>query len=120
MNYSYVMGIDDADELNNKGFIIQKMGNDYGISFSDNKSKIYEDFICRRLSNGFWNEYLGREKVFIFKFEDGSIKRYGLDSKNYDEILNLCRKFANYEFESIEKMLRDNEYYYNVYFKNQD
>lgn len=117
MNYSYVMGIDNVDELKKKGFTITKIGNSYGVSFSDDNSKTFEDFICKNLLNGYWNEYLGKEKVFIFKFENGSIKKYILDSSNYDEILNLCRKFAEYDFESIEKMLKDNEFYYEKYFK---
>ena len=117
MNYSYVMAVDNIEELNNNDFLIQQLGDDYGVSFSDDKKSFFEDFICRNLANGFWNEYIGKEKVFIFKFDDGSIKKYTLNSENENEILNLCRKFANCNFESIEKMLKDNEYYYEKYYK---
>ena len=118
MNYSYVMGIPDINELRENGFNIKIYGENYGISFSDDKIKIFEEFICKNLQNGFWNEYLGKEKVFIFKSENSEIKRYVLNNDNEEEILNLCSKFADYKFESITKMLNDNEFYLDTYFKN--
>ncbi len=118
MNYSYVMGITDINELRENGFNIKIYGENYGISFSDDKIKIFEEFICKNLQNGFWNEYLGKEKVFIFKSENSEIKRYVLNNDNEEEILNLCSKFAEYKFESITKMLKDNEFYLDTYFKN--
>ena len=118
MNYSYVMGITDIDDLRKNGFYIKIYGENYGISFPDDKIKIFEEFICKNLQNGFWNEYLGKEKVFIFKSENSEIKRYVLNNDNEEEILNLCSKFANYKFESITKMLNDNEFYLDTYFKN--
>mgnify|MGYP000010586641 CR=1 FL=1 len=117
MNYSYVMGVVDIEELKQKGFTVKEYGKNYGVSFEDNKIKIFEDFICKKLQNGFWNEYLGNEKVFIFKFENGELKRYILNNENEKEILNLCSEFAKYEFDSIEKMLKDNEFYAKTYFK---
>ena len=118
MNYSYVMGITDIDDLRKNGFNIKIYGENYGISFPDDKIKIFEEFICKNLKNGFWNEYLGKEKVFIFKFENGEIKRYVLNDENEEEILNLCSKFAEYKFESITKMLKVNKFYLETYFKN--
>ena len=118
MNYSYVMGIPDINELRENGFNIKTYGENYGISFPDDKIKIFEEFICKNLQNGFWNEYLGKEKVFIFKSENSEIKRYVLNNDNEEEILNLCSKFADYKFESITKMLNDNEFYLDAYFKN--
>ena len=118
MNYSYVMGIPDINELRENGFNIKIYGENYGISFSDDKIKIFEEFICKNLQNGFWNEYLGKEKVFIFKSENSEIKRYVLNNDNEEEILNLCSKFAEYKFESITKMLKDNKFYLETYFKN--
>ena len=118
MNYSYVMGIPDINELRENGFNIKTYGENYGISFPDDKIKIFEEFICKNLQNGFWNEYLGKEKVFIFKSENSEIKRYVLNNDNEEEILNLCSKFAEYKFESITKMLKDNKFYLETYFKN--
>ena len=74
MNYSYVMGIDNIYKLKENGFEVKSYGNNYGISFSSDKIEMFENFICENLQNGFWNEYLGKEKVFIFKFNDGRIK----------------------------------------------
>ena len=118
MNYSYVMGVADIQKLKENGFNIKTYGESYGVSFSDDKIKIFEEFIYKNLQNGFWNEYLGKEKVFIFKFENGKIKRYVLNNENEEEILNLCSKFAEYKFESITKMLKDNKFYLETYFKN--
>ena len=39
-------------------------------------------------------------------------------NSNEDEILKLCREFANTNFESIDKMLRDNEFYKESYYKD--
>ena len=117
MNYSYVMGIENIDKLKESNFEIKPYGNNYGISFSSDKIEVFENFIFETLKNGFWNEYLGEEKVFIFKFDDGKIKRYVLNKYNEKEILNLCQQFANCEFESIDKMLRDNKFYAETYYK---
>ena len=118
MNYSYVMGVADIQKLKENGFNIKTYGESYGVSFSDDKIKIFEEFIYKNLQNGFWNEYLGKEKVFIFKFENGKIKRYVLNNENEEEILNLCSKFADNNFESITKMLKNNKFYLETYFKN--
>ena len=118
INYSYVMGIDNINKLQENNFEIKSYGNNYGISFSSDKIEMFENFIFETLQNGFWNEYLGKEKVFIFKFNDGKIKRYVLNKENEKEILNLCQEFADCKFESIDKMLRDNDFYAETYFKN--
>ena len=43
-------------------------------------------------------------------------RKYVIDEK-FKEILKLCCEFADYEFESIEKMLRSNSFYAETYFK---
>ena len=118
MNYSYIMGIKDIKSLRENGFNIKTYGENYGVSFTDDQIKIFEEFICKNLQNGFWNEYLGKEKIFIFKFETGEIKRYVLNIQNEKEILKLCSKFADNNFESITKMLKNNKFYLETYFKN--
>lgn len=117
MNYSYIMGISNIDKLQENNFEIKPYGNNYGISFSSDKIEMFENFIFETLQNGFWNEYLGKEKVFIFKFNDGKIRRYVLSKDNEKEILDLCEEFADCKFESINKMLRDNNFYKETYFK---
>lgn len=118
MNYSYVMAVNNANELIENGFNVQISDEDYLVSFTDDKIAFFEEFIKKNLENGFWNEYLGKEKVFIFKFNDGRVQKYTLNNSNEKEILKLCREFANQDFESVDKMLRDNEFYKENYFKN--
>ena len=117
MNYSYIMGINNANELIENGFNVQKTDEDYLVSFSDEKIGFYEDFICKNLQNGFWNEHLGKEIVFIFKFQDGRVQKYILNDSNENEILTLCRKFADTNFESGDKLLRDVDFYRINYFE---
>jgi len=119
LNYSYIMGIDNVDKLENNNFQLESYGNNYGVSFVDDKLNIFEEYIYETLKKGFWNEYLGKEKVFIFKFKNGEIKKYILNDDNEQEILKLCCEFANCEFESINKMLRDNSFYAKTYYNNQ-
>lgn len=116
MNYSYVMGINNIEALKQENLKIKSFGNNYGVIFDDNKIELFEKYICETLENGFWNEYLGKDKVFIFKFKNGEIKKYVLNNDNEKEILKLCCEFAECEFESIEKMLRDNRFYAETYY----
>ena len=117
MNYSYLMGIDNIDKLINLGISIKRYDKDYGIIFTNDQIPLFEDFIYQNLKIGFWNEYLGENKVFMFKFKNGEVKKYILTEKNQEEVLNLCRIFANYKFPSIDAMLRDNEFYREMYYK---
>ncbi len=116
MNYSYLMGINNIEKLKQNNFEIKSFGNNYGVTFDENKIELFEKYICETLENGFWNEYLGKDKVFIFKFNNGEIKKYILNKNNEKEILKLCREFADYEFESIEKMLRSNSFYAETFY----
>lgn len=116
MNYSYLMGINNIEKLKQNNFEIKSFGNNYGVIFDEDKIELLEKYICETLENGFWNEYLGKDKVFIFKFNNGEIKRYILNKNNEKEILKLCCEFADYEFESIEKMLRNNSFYAETYY----
>ena len=110
------MGVNNIDILKQNNFKIKQFENDYGVIFDDSKVELFEKYICTTLENGFWNEYLGKDKVFIFKSKDGEIKKYVLNNDNEKEILKLCCKFAECEFESIDKMLRDNEFYAKNYY----
>ena len=112
------MAVNNANELIENEFNVQLCGEDYLVSFTNDKISFFEEFIKTNLENGFWNEYLGKEKIFIFKFEDGRVQKYILNDSNEEEILKLCREFANQDFESVDKMLRDNEFYKENYFKN--
>ncbi len=116
MNYSYLMGINNIDILKQNNVKIKYFGNNYGVIFDDNKIELFEKYICETLENGFWNEYLGKDKVFIFKFKNSKIKRYVLNKDNEKEVLKLCCEFADCKFKSIDKMLRDNNFYAQTYY----
>lgn len=116
MNYSYLMGVKDITQLKNNGFIIEKIDDDYGVKFSNDKKEFYEKFIIENLKVGYWNEYLGDDFVFIFKFNEEKAKKYIYNEQNEEEILNLCCKFANYKFPSCLEMLKENEFYAKNYF----
>ena len=116
MNYSYVMGVEDISFLENNDFKIEAFGNSYGVSFNDDKIDLFEKFIYDNLKPGFWNEYLGKDKVFIFKYKDGKVEKYILDKENESLVLNLCNEFANSNFISIDIMLKDNTFYSKTYY----
>ena len=59
MYYSYVMGIDNRImELASQGFDIQNDGDNFMVSFPEEKSNVWEEFIRQYLELGYWNEYL--------------------------------------------------------------
>lgn len=120
MNYSYLMGIKDISELRRKGFNIEEIDGDYGITFEKDKEEEYEEFVKKNLSPGYWNEYLGENFVFIFKYPDNTIRRFVYDSKNEAEILNLCCEFAECKFPSFHQMLEDNSFYAEKYFNKRN
>ena len=106
------MGIDDSImDLKKQDFIIKKDGENYRVSFNKNDSEIWENYIISHLKVGFWNEYLADNKViFIFCLESG-IKRYEVEDYKSDEVLALCEKLCDCEFESIKSMLCGNDFY---------
>lgn len=112
MYYSYVMGIDDSIlSLETQGFTINKDGNNYQVSFPEDKARCWEDYIKKHLEVEYWNEYLTEDKViFLFHLQDG-FKRYEVNDYNNDEVLSLCEKLCNCKFGSIKQMLLDNSFY---------
>lgn len=110
------MGIGNIDILKQNNFKIKYFGNNYGVIFDDNKIELFEKYISETLENGFWNVNIQAKIIFIFKFENGEIKRYVLNKDNEKEILKLCCEFADCKFESIDKMLRDNRFYAETYY----
>lgn len=112
MNYSYVMGIDNAIyDLVAYGFLIEKDGDNYTVSFSDDLTAVWEDFIVKHLEVGYWNEYIAKDKiVFIFRLSEG-IKRFEVYNYQNDEVLELCERLCDCEFVSLKKMLCDNHFY---------
>lgn len=112
MYYSYVMGVDDTIcELTKSEFQIEKDGENYKVSFPEEKSRIWEDYISRHLACGYWNEYLIKNgAVFLFHLPDG-IKKYVVDNYQDDEVLALCEKLCGCKFGSLKNMLLGNGFY---------
>lgn len=115
MFHSYVMGIEcTIMELKNQGFDIKNDGDNYMVAFPKEKRLIWEEFIISHLELGYWNEYITEnEVVFLFHLEDG-IKRYEVYNYDNDEVLALCEKLCECEFESLKEMLVGNHYYKSV------
>lgn len=115
--YSFVMGISDSIlQLRELNFTIEKFGLNYGITFSKDNATVWENFISNNMKNGYWNEYLGDDIVFLFKHMNGKIEKYTLNADNESHILKLCSKFADCEFKSIKDMLQGNSFYNEKYF----
>ena len=112
MFHSYVMGIDKSIfDLSQEGFIIQNDGDNFTISFPEDKDTVWENFIKNHLEVEYWNEYLTDDKVvFLFHLQEG-FKRFEVENFNNEEVLQLCEKLCNCKFESIKKMLSDNWFY---------
>lgn len=112
MNYSYVMGINNAIcDLAAQGFSIGKDGDNYTVSFPDDLANVWEDFIVKHLEVGYWNEYIAKDRiVFIFHLSQG-IKRYEVYNFQNDDVLALCERLCDCKFVSLKKMLCGNHFY---------
>ena len=112
--YSYLMGGNDKVlELTKYGFKInQNERGSYEIIFPSTMERKFEKYVLNNLKPGFWNEWLNNERVyFLFRFKNGDFRGYELSEKNEEEILKLCKAFANTDFKSIKDMLMENEFY---------
>ena len=110
--YSYAMGMsNEIYELEKDGFIIEKDDNDFRVTFSKELSNRWEEFVIKHLEVEYWNEYIcNNEITFLFHLKDG-LKKYVVENYDNDEVLKLCEELCNCKFESIEKMIKDNEFY---------
>lgn len=115
MYYSYVMGIDGSIKtLKNHGFTIESEGNNFMVSFPNDKAEIWEEFIIKHLAYGFWNEYLTDDTtVFLFHLQEG-IKRYEVHNFENKEVLALCEELCKCKFESLKSMLFGNHFYKDI------
>jgi len=112
MFHSYVMGIGSSIyDLKKQGFVVEIDGNNYTVSFPEDKVDIWEEFISKHLELGFWNEYLTNVGVvFLFHLQDG-IKKYVVKNYEDDEVLFLCEELCKSKFQSIKSMLSGNHFY---------
>ena len=112
MYYSYAMGLDNSiKELEQEKFIIEQDKENYKVTFSKGKEKIWEQFISKHLKVGYWNEYLKEnEVIFLFSLKEG-IKRVVVKNYQDEEVLKLCEQLAETKFKSIKEMLKGNDFY---------
>lgn len=78
----------------------------------------YEALVREKLAYGFWNEYIGPDRIhFIFKLEDGKIKEYDLSPENEQEIDTLCARLNNEKPETtanVYKYISENSFYHDL------
>ena len=112
---SYLMGaskISDGDLAKLGIRIVQKMKDgDRKIEIPKEKLKEYEKLILLKLDNGFWNEYLGEEIVFLFKSKQGQTKRIVLNNKTAEEINELSSLYTKRKFVNPWLTLAQNDFY---------
>ena len=118
-NYkSYLMGasqISDA-ELNKIGLEIveKKKDGDRLLLIPNKKIESYLKLIEKKLDNGFWNEVVGNEVIFVFKSKDGKVKRFVLNDNNSATIAKMCAEFSGEDYERTSDLLGylfDNDFY---------
>ncbi|MEK6847675.1 MAG: leucine--tRNA ligase [Nanoarchaeota archaeon] len=114
---SYLMGafkITDND-LTRLGIkIIEKTkSGSRKIEIPKDNLKEYEKLIVNKLDNGFWNEYIGEEIVFLFKHKDGKVERIVLDRKTEERIDKLAAEFNGEKWNksNVWKWLAENDFY---------
>ena len=91
--------------MGKQGFLIENDGNNFMITFNADNASKWENFICKHLELGYWNEYLTENGViFLFHLEDG-IKKYEVYHYENAEVLALCEKLCECKFESIRNMI---------------
>lgn len=97
MNYSYLMGIGNIDILKQNDFKIKYFGNNYGVIFDDNKIELFEKYISETLENGFWNEYIGKDKFeYALEFIPSKVPIYpeAIKYEYSHKELEMANKFA--------------------------
>lgn len=115
---SYLMGardITDAELEEAGATIYEKKPNGDRLLILDKKLlPAYEELISRKLTPGFWNEYLGNEIVFIFKNKKEKIQKLILTPATAGQIEQLVKEFIN-QSEDLNKnvwqLLADNDWY---------
>lgn len=114
---TFVMGQSNItkEDIRKVGGEVQKVTDSgfYCVKFPKSKTKQYEELINSKMEPGFWNEYIGEETVFIFKYKDGRLERLVLNDKNHNRIRKLGNEFNNQEDSevSVWTWLGANEYY---------
>ncbi|HEY5221071.1 MAG TPA: non-canonical purine NTP pyrophosphatase [Candidatus Paceibacterota bacterium] len=115
---SYLMGgekITDQDLKNLDIRIVEVIpSGDRKIIIPENKITDYEKLITEKIDVGFWNEYIGKETVFIFKHSDNRTERIVLSNETEAHINDLASQFAKQKFISPWLMLAENKWYEDI------
>lgn len=89
---------------------------DRSLKISEDKLLQYIELIKNKLTEGFWNEIIGKKEIlFIFKFKDGSIKEFKLSPENEQDIDKLCAEFNNESPDktaNVYKYISENRFYH--------
>ena len=115
---SYLMGVENAEkDLKKLGVKFSKDGKYYEVELTADQLADYEKFVDKNLAEEYWNEYIvDGEAHFTFKQKGGELKKIVWKRGDKEkELLALCEKFAETKFESVEKMITDNEFYADVF-----
>lgn len=120
MYLSYLMGADKIEdrELLDLDVEITNDGTDGDrkLIIPADRLEDYFDLLKRKMTQGFWNEVIGADQiVFLFKFEDGSLKRFVLSPENEKEINDLCVQFNNEPPDNtpnVYKYISENNFYH--------
>ncbi|KKW20874.1 MAG: Leucine-tRNA ligase [Parcubacteria group bacterium GW2011_GWC2_52_8c] len=114
---SYLMGARDISdkELATLGVLIIKKTSDGDRKIIVPKTRLseYEKLVSKKMTPGFWNEYIGKEAVFIFKHKDGSLERLTLTPETEKRIDKLAADFVGegWNKSSVWKWLAENDWY---------
>lgn len=108
------------EDLNGLGIeIIEKTeSGSYKLNIPSDSIAKYQKLIQQKLDPGFWNEYIGPEKiVFIFKFKDGEVQKFIYSDKKEAEIAKLCTEFSGDPIEKTSNLLAylaANDFYHKI------
>jgi len=125
---SYLMGasqISDEDLINIGIKIVKKNDSDSReLEIENNRVDEYEKLILEKLDNGFWNEYIGDEIVFIFKNKEGKTERIVLSEETEEIIDRLAAEYNGENWtqkQSVWAWIAENDWYKDyIYTKNVD
>jgi hypothetical protein len=108
---SFLMGADaiDDEELTSLDVeILRGAGSPFrGLLIPEKSLSAYKTLVREKLTPGFWNDILGREKVFfIFKLADGTVRELALSEGARPEIACLCSSLNKDPIEKTSDVLR--------------
>ena len=112
---SYIMGQNDISEediIALAGKVEKVTDNGHMcVAFPASAARKFEQLITDKMQPGFWNEYVGRETVFIFKDKKGNAERIVWTPETEATLVERCSQFAGTTFTSIGDMLQSNSWY---------